>query len=70
MENSNKIIDFTFEVMDTGLFDSVDVPPHNGQGYSRQEINKLEALESSMNDLNVNCKLRTFTQHDLDNIGE
>lgn len=53
MKNSNEIIDFTFEVMDTGLFDSVDVPPQNGQGYSRQEINKLEALESSMNDLNV-----------------
>ena len=70
MKNLNEIIDFTFEIEGTGLFDGVTVPPKDAVSYSRQEINKLEALESSMNDLNVNCKLRTFTQQDLDNMGE
>ena len=70
MENTNEIVDFTFEIMDTGLFDSVTVPPKDEVSYARIEINKLEALESSMNDLNVNCKLRTFTQQDLDNMRE
>ncbi len=70
MKNSNEIIDFTFEVQGTGLFDGVAVPPQDGESYTRLEINKLETIESSLSELNVCCKLRTFTQEDLDNMGE
>ena len=77
-KKTNQIADFIFEFNVTGFFDSVAFPSKNGNVYSSDEINRLKAVKLALDDLNLipsdsenmQCKLRMFTQQDLDNMGE
>ena len=58
----------------TDLFDSVDFPPKNGRFYSTEELEKVENVKATFENLGIvsdgdGCKVYYYTEQDLIKMG-